>query len=338
MKLLICTQTVDSTDPHLGFFHSWIEEFAKHCEEVSVVCLNEGECHLPSNVKIYALGKGNKITRAIRFWRYMYALRTRYDAIFVHMNPEYLLLGGPYWRMTGRKVVLWYAHKSITIKLRVGTWFTTAICSVTKKSFPIGTTKLHPVGHGIDTNIFTPVHRAVQTEALQLVTVSRIAESKHLLEMLDVIDVLKKRNIDVHLTIAGEAGTEEERAYKQRLLNEIESRELSSHAQMIGGIPHSVVPQLLAQHETFLNFSTTGNMDKAGFEPLVMGMPLISTNMAFKELLSPYGLYVEAGNPEAIADAILRARTLDTAALMEEVRQRHSLERLIPKLMPYLKS
>lgn len=338
MKVLICTQTVDSADPHLGFFHSWIEEFAKHYEEVSVICLNEGEHQLPSNVKIYALGKGNKVTRAIRFWRYMYALRTRYDAVFVHMNPEYLVLGGPYWRMTGRKVVLWYAHKSITLRLRLGVWYTTAVCSVTGTSFPLSTVKLHAVGHGIDTTIFVPISRASGPGVLRLVTVGRIAESKHLLEMLDVTEILKKKNVDVRLAIAGQAGTEEERMYKEQLLSEIERRGLSSQVQMVGGIPHSAVPQLLAQHEIFLNFSTTGNMDKAGFEPLVMGMPLISTNAAFKELLSPYGLYVEAGNPEAIADAILRARTLDTAALMEEVRQRHSLERLIPKLMPYLKS
>lgn len=338
MKLLICTQTVDNADPHLGFFHAWIEEFAKHCEEVSVVCLNEGEHTLPSNVTIYALGKGNKITRALRFWRYMYALRMRHDAVFVHMNPEYLVLGGPYWRMTGKKVVLWYAHKSITLKLRIGIWFTTAVCSVTDTSFPLPTTKLHPVGHGIDTTIFTPIYRAEQGQALRLVTVGRIAESKHLLEMLDVMDVLKKKNTDVRLVIAGEAGTQDERVYKERLLREIENRGLSLEVQMIGGIPHSGVPQVLAQQDMFLNFSTTGNMDKAGFEPLVMGMPLISTNAAFKELLSPYGLYVEAGNPEAIADAILRARTLDTESLMEEVRQRHSLESLIPKLMPYLTS
>ena len=32
MKLLIITQKVDSADPILGFFHQWVEEFAKHCE------------------------------------------------------------------------------------------------------------------------------------------------------------------------------------------------------------------------------------------------------------------------------------------------------------------
>ena len=63
MKLLIVTQKVDKNDPILGFFHRWIEEFARHVEFVTVICLGVGEYSLPVNVKVLSLGKEKKKSR-----------------------------------------------------------------------------------------------------------------------------------------------------------------------------------------------------------------------------------------------------------------------------------
>jgi len=41
MKLLIITQKVDINDDVLGFMHGWIAEFAKHCEKLTVICLQK---------------------------------------------------------------------------------------------------------------------------------------------------------------------------------------------------------------------------------------------------------------------------------------------------------
>src|SRR3989344_6741688 len=57
MRLLIVTQKVDKNDPVLGFFHRWIEKFAKNFERVTVICLGKGEYNLPANVKVLSLGK-----------------------------------------------------------------------------------------------------------------------------------------------------------------------------------------------------------------------------------------------------------------------------------------
>src|SRR3989338_2530121 len=105
MRLLICTQAVDTEDPVLGFFHQWIEEFAKHAEKITVICLGEGTHRLPEHVSIWSLGKEpvqqdfmiyHKALRRVRyvvwFWRLAWRLRNEYDAVFVHMNQEYVLL------------------------------------------------------------------------------------------------------------------------------------------------------------------------------------------------------------------------------------------------------
>ncbi|KKQ83638.1 MAG: Type II secretory pathway, ATPase PulE/Tfp pilus assembly pathway, ATPase PilB, partial [Candidatus Woesebacteria bacterium GW2011_GWA1_38_8] len=159
MRLLVLTQKVDKNDSILGFFHRWIEEFAKHSEHVIVVTLEEGKHDLPKNVSVYSLGKekgASKVKILFTFYLLVFNLRHRYDAVFVHMNPEYVVLGGLLWRLLGKRVSLWYTHKSVDLKLRVAKLFANIIFTASKESFRVQTNKLHVVGHGIDTDFFSP--------------------------------------------------------------------------------------------------------------------------------------------------------------------------------------
>ena len=75
MKLLIITQAVDKNNPVLGFFVRWIEEFAKHFELVTIICLEKGEYELPGNVKVLSLGKEEKKSKfryLINFYKYIW--------------------------------------------------------------------------------------------------------------------------------------------------------------------------------------------------------------------------------------------------------------------------
>ena len=108
MKLLITTQAVDLDDPVLGFFHRWIEELSKRFDTISVICLKEGRHSLPANVSVYSLGKEGGVSRiayVLNFYRYIWKLRNDYDAVFVHMNQEYVLLGWKFWWLLGKRVV-----------------------------------------------------------------------------------------------------------------------------------------------------------------------------------------------------------------------------------------
>ena len=90
MRLLVITQKVDRNDPVLGFFHRWIEEFAKHCEKVTVICLEMREHRLPINVRVLSLGKEqnkSKLKYIFRFYRYIWQERNNYD---VHRNTNTL--------------------------------------------------------------------------------------------------------------------------------------------------------------------------------------------------------------------------------------------------------
>ena len=74
MRLLIVSQKVDIEDPILGFFHGWLLEFAKQCEEVTVIGLEVGKYALPKNVKVYSLGKEAGQSRLKYLFRLWYTL------------------------------------------------------------------------------------------------------------------------------------------------------------------------------------------------------------------------------------------------------------------------
>ena len=57
MRLLVFTQKLDSGDPVLGFFHTWLKELASRLESIEVICLEMGVFNLPKNVTVYSLGK-----------------------------------------------------------------------------------------------------------------------------------------------------------------------------------------------------------------------------------------------------------------------------------------
>ena len=123
MKLLIITQAIDLDDPILGFFHRWVEEFAKRFEHIEVICLKLGRHSLPGNVSVHSLrkekGRRSRFMYATYFGWLIWKLRPKYDAVLVHMNPEYVILGGVDWRLMGKKIYFWYNHPNKDLRFKI---------------------------------------------------------------------------------------------------------------------------------------------------------------------------------------------------------------------------
>ena len=278
MKLLIVTQAVDTEDPVLGFFVRWIEEFAKHCEKVTVICLREGKHRLPSNVRVYALGSGGKLSRAVRLVRHVIAFREEYTAVFVHMNPEYIVTAGALWRLMNKKIAIWYTHKSVDLKLRIAVLFAHTVFTASKESFRLQTKKTHVVGHGIDTNFFSPDTSISRGD--WVLSVGRLMSSKrHDLAIHRAVREGKE------LRIAGEGP---ERARLEAL-----AHELHASVQFLGGLTQA---QLRDEYRTaayFIHTSETGSLDKVVLEALACGLKVITNDPALKPLEHECSRYVQ---------------------------------------------
>ncbi len=311
MKLLICTQAVDQNDSNLGFFVRWIEEFAKKCESVTVICLREGEHTLPANVSVYKLGSG-KIVRSVQFLKLIFSLRGAYDAVFVHMNPEYVVLGGIFWRAWGKGVALWYTHKSVTLKLRIATRLVNTIFTASKESFRLKTDKLHVMGHGIDTVFFSPEPSAVRSATV--LSVGRLSKAKRHDLVIEAAQFFPE-----DLWIAGD-GPEE-----ANLKELTQNLSVASRVHFLGGRTQAQLRELYRHSKVLIHASETGSLDKVVLEALACGLSVITTSSS----LSGIPAQVVDANPKAVATVVANP----PAASPEYVREHHSLSALIPRIL-----
>mgnify|MGYP001578006194 CR=1 FL=1 len=277
MKLLICTQTVDTDDSDLGFFVRWIGEFAKHCEKVAVICLREGKHELSTNVKVIALGAVNRRQRAVRFISLIWKLRKEYDAVFVHMNPEYVMVAGILWRLMNKRIALWYTHKSVNLKLRIAVLFSHIVFTASKESFRLRTKKLRVMGHGIDTDFFSPDSSIVRGD--WMLSVGRLMRSKrHDLAIRTATQENKE------LRIAGE-GPERENL-------ETLAGKLGARVRFLGALTQLQLRDEYRKAGYLIHTSETGSLDKVVLEALACGLRVNTNDPTLKPLENASPEYV----------------------------------------------
>lgn len=317
MRLLITTQVVDANDPVLGFFVRWIEEFSKQVEHVEVICLKEGQYVLPANVRVHSLGKEKGVSRikyVFNFYRYIWNLRHDYDVVFVHMNPEYIVLGGLLWRLWRKRIALWYTHKSVDMKLHLATFLTNIIFTASKESFRIKTEKVNVMGHGIDVDFFSPDLNVVRTMAL--LSVGRLSKVKRHDLVIRAAAIVGRE-----LCVAGEG--------PERKNLESLSKSLGVKAHFLGGLTQAGLRDEYREAAFLVHTSETGSLDKVVLEALSCGLPVVTTSRNLSDL----PVVVVATDPGAIAVGAQANRSASTEFLTSFVREHHSLNSLIPSIL-----
>jgi glycosyltransferase involved in cell wall biosynthesis len=315
MRLLIVTQVVDHTDPVLGFFHRWLIEFSKHVERIDVVCLFEGTHTLPENVHIHTLGKERgkapSFIYALRFLALVWRLRDRYDTVFVHMNVEYIFLAGLLWKLLRKRIALWYVHGTVSLRLKLAVALADIVFTASPESCRVRSSKVQVIGHGIDTEFFSP-DATVRTDVL--LSVGRLTKSKH----HDLaIRVAKLGGAPLHI-----AGTGPEEKALRAL-----AHELSAEVSFLGGISQTALRDEYRRARALIHTSTTGSMDKVVLEALATNCPVVSTSEAY----DGFPIAHAKPTPEALLEALREAP--EGEALRAYIFERFSLSLLIPKLV-----
>ncbi len=356
MRLLIVTQKVNQEDPILGFFHRWIIEFAKHCESVTVICLEEGAHEFPANTRVLSLGKeraGGKLGYMARFYKYIWQQRSQYDVVFVHMNPIYVILGGLIWKMLRKNIFLWYTHKHVDWKLKVAEKIVDRVFTASQESFRLPSKKVIVTGHGIDTDHFCPSPRqeapdvlqrtasfAGSQDAFRVLTTGRVAPVKNIHLMIEAVGKLVKDGKNILLTIVGDAVTDTDRIYSDTVKDMVSKQGLTESVKFVGPVVPQEIVTYLQDANLFINMSNTGSVDKAVLEAFACGVPVVSSNVAFKEILELHELFMHeqtaSGCAESLRTVIGRDLSGVASSLRDYVVSKHSLYNLIPLLINYM--
>src|SRR5919108_662970 len=156
MRLLFVTQQVDPDHPALGATVPKIAALARRVDEVVVLADGAVPDALPGNARVRTFGARTKAGRGARFEAALAAeLRgLRGGAVVAHMCPIYAVLAAPLVRPLRIPLVLWFTHWRASRLLQAAERVATAVVSVDERSFPLPSSKLRAIGHGIDLSEF----------------------------------------------------------------------------------------------------------------------------------------------------------------------------------------
>ncbi|MEK7659815.1 MAG: glycosyltransferase family 4 protein [Patescibacteria group bacterium] len=348
MKLLVITQKVDQNDDVLGFAHEWIRGLSHEFSEVRVICLAQGQSGWKEqNIHVHSLGKergGSRIVYIFRLLYYVHTQRHVYDAVLVHMNPEYIVVAGWLWKLYKKYIVLWYAHGTVNTKLRVAAWFADLVLTSTPSGFRIAHPRIRVIGQGIDTSLFTPSYTAT-THATQgifrFIYVGRISPIKNVSLLIEATHLLNKKGRHCALDIIGSAATSSDVKYLHRVRQQIDALKLTDAVRMYGSVPNRLLPPYLNAAQCFINAGATGSLDKTMVEAMASGLPVITSNQSFSEIVGgSFGSYMfSPGNLTECTAAMIRVMDMDSnernkvgEALRAIAVRDHSIDQFVRKI------
>lgn len=342
-NLLIIAQKVDAEDDLLGFFVDWLKEFSKHFEVLHVITLGQGKHDLPSNVHIHSLGKErhvSKVIRALRFYVLLFRLMPRVDGVFAHMSPIFAIAAWPVAFLYRRKIILWYLHRSVTLRLRVAEKLCHKVVTAAKESLNLKSSKVIEIGHGIDVKKFETLRDRTSDE-LNILMVGRISPIKNQDILLRAAKILKERGFAIRITIVGKPIMPADLRYERELEHLYGELELRDTVSFAGSIPYDRIRDLYKRADVVVGLTPHGGVDKTILEGMAAGCITLTSNDVCKRYFSRYGdlLTVEYRDPESLAMAIERIMDLSAdekikigQSLVSEVKAHHDIENMARRI------
>lgn len=314
-KILWITDKVDINHSIKGFVHNLIERTAIKVNHIDVLCLNEGEHHLPENVAVYPFGntqiiKRNRMLKLCRFYWFAATLVRRNDVIFSHMSPYFTILAFPLALLWKKKIITWHAHKAVTIALRMATLMSSKILSSSPYAFSLPTKKVRFLGQCVDEDLYYLPEKLpyYSREEFHIVSVGRVDPIKDYVTLIKSVHILQKekRIPKIRLTIMGGWEDATQEAYKRELDGLTEKLEIEHIVCFTGPKKPEYIRHIYSDATVAVNLCPTGAPDKAVFEAILAKVPVIVCNKAFAGILADeiYQPFFEHGNPNSLAEKL----------------------------------
>lgn len=369
-KLLFITQKIDKEDDVLGVYHRWVECLGEKVGKLNVICLYKGKNELPFKIGVYSLGKESnsleirnclpaslcearragkleiscRIKYVYRFYKYIYQLKDEYSVVLVHMNSIYIILGGLFWKLSGKKIFLWYNHPMGNLITKVGIAFADKVFCTSPQSFCAKYKKAQLMPAGIDTETFKKIPK-IQKRENRILCLGRISPIKKIEYLVEAAKILDKKGINFELLIVGSPISGMDKTYYENLIKL--SKDLMSKGKIIfmPSVPNYKTPEIYNSASVYVNLTPSGSLDKAIFEAMACQIPAVVANKAFEsifpdELKGELVFKDEDSNDLAEKIANFFAKDFISKEKIEEdmrniVIQKHSLSRLIDILLNY---
>jgi glycosyltransferase involved in cell wall biosynthesis len=315
-RLVFVTQQVDPEHAVLAATVPKIRALAGRFDEVTVLAAASVDGVLPGNCSMRLYGSSSRLQRGRLYLGALSdELARKPAAVLVHMTPLLSVLAWPLARRRGVPLLLWFTHWKPSRTLVLAERVSAAVLTVDRRSFPLASGKVVPIGHGIDLSRFPCVERE-PVEPLRVVALGRTSPAKGYETIVRAAALA-----GVELEVRGPSFTAEEQAERRRLQG--------LGARVEEAVPYAEVPALLQTKDVLVNNMREGALDKVVYEAAATGMPVLASNTGFADVLPPELRFAQDDAAD-LADKLRRLADVDRNALGRELRtrveQRHSVE------------
>ncbi len=168
-----------------------------------------------------------------------------------------------------------------------------------------------------------PIRKAlgIAPEEKLVVTVARLAPMKGIEYLIDAAGLLLAERKDVKFAIVGDVAFEEDRPYKERLLNRAAAQGLTGAVHFLG--LRRDVDRILAEADAFALPSVYDIFPTVILEAMNAGLPIVATDVGgVPEMVrEAYGILVPPANPLKLKEALNELLELDCKAMGRVAQQ-----------------
>lgn len=330
-RLLFITTKINERDDDFAFTSLWVKEFIRQGFNVQVICMEKG-LHT-AGFPIFSLGKeaGLPMWRSfLRFQRLI--LMLRYDRVFVHMNPKWVVAGAWLWWWRRTPAYLWYTHYKMLPSVWIAHWLCRKLFCATKDSMPFydGDPKKVVTGHGVDMDFWNPPPTSDRESPTHLLAVHRISRSKRLDVTLRALALLSKEYTLTHY--GRPLDPRFDPTYEQEIKALANSPELRGRVKFMGSVPMPELKKIYPRFQVMITM-VPDTIDKTVLEGMACGVTPVITKEHAEAIGFPS--YPPESTPEAVADYIKKMTVMSRDEL-RRIAAGHNLSSLVRKIMLYV--
>jgi glycosyltransferase involved in cell wall biosynthesis len=192
-----------------------------------------------------------------------------------------------------------------------------------------------------DADIASPEEIAARRHEgqLRVLSVGRLDREKNPVMLADVLARVRAAGVDARLVVCGEGPLETD------LRDRLRELDVAEHAELLGYVSNQDgLADVYRGSDALLHVSWTEGVPQVLFEAFAAGIPIVATSVGgVAEAAGDAALLVEAGDPQAAADALVRVltdaavRERLVAAGLESVR-RQTIEAEVARVARFIET
>lgn len=247
----------------------------------------------------------------MRFYATLFRLRGSYDAVFVHMNEEYLLLAGFWWRLMGTPVYFWRNHYEGSLLTSIACFFATRVFCTSQYSYTARFKKtiMMPVGVDIDS---LHAEEEIPRKDHSILFLGRFDASKRPHLLVEALGILQSRGIALSATFVG-GPSDAHSTYPEEVRARAEALGVSALCHFVGAVSNTETYHYYRSHEIFVNCSESGMLDKTIFKAAGAGCIALSSSADVARHVDPMCVFTN-NDALALADTIAHIVSIDPEA------------------------